>query len=330
MELFATLQVDLFLGSKFAYVQKTNNIPLGITLQGKICNNIKFGFQNQDIKVTSRSRWIWARMEWFFPCVRPVPVLCIVALTRFLFDDSFGITAELVQNLVWTMCQVLMASAEVWHSWRLCHVRGCLKDWSGSASHLGERKILGIKAGASRRRASRCPWQGQRCTWRVDPQTPIQSILSYSENHEALWRLMQYDPALPKDMENQHVRVRDMIYSKFMRCSNSGTMRGSILNRVPCIQGHTYPCSTVWWWGTLYKLKWIHWKGSLPHSQFPLWSPKLTRTSRFLVFAIRESLMVVVWVTFVSVTNPRVEITSLGHQKNPSKNMWARKKTLVV
>ena len=27
--------------------------------------------------------------------------------------------------------------------------------------------------------------------------------------------------------------------------------------------------------------------------------------------------MVVVWVTFVSVTNPRVEITSLGHQKNP-------------
>ena len=25
-----------------------------------------------------------------------------------------------------------------------------------------------------------------------------------------------YIPVLPKDMENQHVRVKDMIYSKFM------------------------------------------------------------------------------------------------------------------
>ena len=32
------------------YVQRTNNILLGITLKGKICNNIKFGFQGH-IKV---------------------------------------------------------------------------------------------------------------------------------------------------------------------------------------------------------------------------------------------------------------------------------------
>ena len=90
------------------YVQRTNNILLGITLKGKICNNIKFGFQGHiKVEVDLSEDGVVS------PCVRPVPVLCIVALTRFLFSDFFGITAELVQNLVWTMCQVLMASAEV-------------------------------------------------------------------------------------------------------------------------------------------------------------------------------------------------------------------------